>query len=259
MMNGIKSILSYILINNIFIALCAVGLAYNSSYLLNTTPHSISFYGFLFCTTLFAYNLYYVQDKKHPHARWYTLIGFLGSLLFYIFEKDTIPHYNLVVIGIFSGLYILPGFLGFKSTKWYLLFKLLLLVLVWTNTSILLPNPHIELNSAFLLIYSNRFLLMWNLSMLFFIKDEVHKFKKGILETSLSITLLLQIINSVLVFYSYQTIIGLLFLFISFTVVAISYLFTKNKKCQLEYLFFVDGIMILETIFVLLLSLSFQE
>jgi hypothetical protein len=100
---------------------------------------------------------------------------------------------------------------------------------------------------------------MWNLSMLFFIKDEVQKFKKGILETSLAITLLFQIINSMLVFYFYQTSIGLLCLFISFAVLAFSYLYRKNKKSQLEYLFFVDGIMILETIFVLLLSLSFQE
>jgi hypothetical protein len=95
--------------------------------------------------------------------------------------------------------------------------------------------------------------------MLFFIKDEVHKFKKGILEKSLIITLLFQIINSVMVFNLYQTTIGLLFLFISFAVVSACYYFTKNKKSQLNYLFFVDGIMILETIFVLLLSLSFQE
>jgi hypothetical protein len=254
----IKGFLSFLLKNNIFIAFCAVGMCLNTSILLNVPFRDFSFYGFIFSATLFSYNIYYLKDKAHPYALLFTIIGIVLSCIFF-YLCNSIFTYDLVFISILSALYILPGYLGFKGSKYYLLFKLLILVFVWTNTTVLVPLIRYEVELPFLLFYINRFLLIWNLSMLFFIKDEESKFPKNSLRISLYCTLLLQFINSIYYTYSISIEYGLLFILMSVILLSISIYFLRIKKTQLYYLFFVDGIMLLESIFVFILQFSFQD
>ncbi len=254
----IKGFLSFLLMNNIFIALCAVGMCLNTTILLNVPFRDFSFYGFIFSTTLFSYNLYYLKDKSHPFALLFSIIGFVLSCSFFYLSNLTIT-FDLIFISFLSALYILPGYMGFKGSKYYLLFKLLILVFVWTNTTILLPITYYEFDLPFYLFYINRFLLIWNLSMLFFIKDEESKFPKNSLRISLYCTLFLQLINSIYYAYSIAIEQGLLFILMSVILLIISIYFLRFKKTQLYYLFFVDGIMLLESIFVFILQFSFQD
>ncbi len=258
MIRRLKSITSYILLNNIFIAFCAVGLCINTSIVLQVPIRDVYFYGFIFNATLFTYNVYYLKDLAHPHAKLLAAIGIIFSVFFFAL-CDLIPVYELIFISILSALYILPGYIGIKRTKSYLIFKFILLVVVWTHTTLLLPLKDYTINPSFILLYCNRFIFLWNLSMLFFIKDEESKFKKNLLVHSLYFTIFIQLIISIWYTYTISIEYGLVYILMSLVLMLLGWYFIKYKKSQLYYLFFVDGIMLLETIFVLLLQISFQD
>lgn len=248
----LHTLYKFILQNNIFISLCAVGLSMETAVLFHNPFRAITFYTFIFFGTLFTYNMYYLKDKSHPFALWFTIVGFVGTSISY-YLTDSMSMYHLIIIAVLSLFYILPGYIGYKSARNYLVFKLFILVIVWTHATFFLPNPTLPAQVETFTFYAYRFMLMWNLSLLFFIKDEEKKFNVLYIRWALGLSLFIQFIIATFIFFYFQFAVGLVFILISLLIILLSFIFIRHKKSQTDYLFFIDGIMILESIFVLLL------
>jgi len=179
---------------------------------------------------------------------WMGLTGLLCSLYF----MEDIPWYYFVLSGILFGLYLLPVFLPFKKPRPYTFHKLCILILVWVMITFMMPAGNIELNDTNLLLMLYRLLLMSHLCVLFYIKDEPDPRYRQLAVNSCYIAGILQLMLCTLIGIRGET--GLFFIYLPVTVLTIlaGFYFNHIKRSDLHYLLFVDGIMMLQSIFVLL-------
>ncbi len=260
----------FILSHSLFIALCAVALAFQTHILLSIES-SIYNYGFIFFATLSSYNFYWLLSKysfsqapnfilflrKESSTVIVMVLAFLGLL--FCLQESTFYMPYIVTAAILTIIYTVPllpfSVLHFSRRAGFL--KTILLSLAWTYVTAFLPMQkiYVLLNAADLFILSRRFLFMMVLCIIFDNRDIAIDKIRGLhsLATDLKPNILrllmfaifgiLFISNfyTVLFGFSYNQSIALQVTTISLLVI---YLLSARKRGYLFYYFIVDGMMI---------------
>lgn len=284
--------LDFLLFTNLFVALAAVaqGLVY---YHLFVVKASYIVLAFLFCATIFVYNISILiykpknyQQSKYRRVRWIyshyqlnvgiTICAFI-ALFPLFFQLATASKILVVGLGILSLGYALP-ILNFKGKKFSLRniagLKLFLIAFVWAISVTLLPYFELQ-NQDFssiaktdiLIITLKRFLFFAAITIPFDIRD-MFQDKAFQLKTIPLIFgerkayLLCQIMLLaclVLLFLFQNQGFGLNFYASAITVVLSAWLIFKSKweKNEYYYFFYLDGTLILQYVLLLLLNFIF--
>ena len=262
--------LHFILSHSIFIAICAVALAFQTAQLRHFT-NSVFVYGFIFFATLCSYNFYWILSR-FSFAENVTITGLLKkelkAVLLLIFSaagflfclwRSSIPAGFVVTAILLTIIYSIP-LLPFK----FLIFirkagvlKTIVLAFTWTYVTAFIPihKAYLFLDNADLFIISRRFLFMLMLCIIFDSRDIAVDKLRGLrsLATDLkpsTLKLLIYIIFAVLFisnfFFQYYgiTIYQSIALQISTLALLIVYFYSAKKQGYLFYYFIVDGLML---------------
>ncbi len=246
-----RPITRFILKGNIFISLCAVGLCLETAVILNAAFQSLSFYIFIFCSTLFTYNLYYFKSTEFNHHKILAFTGFIGTAVSWYYTTK-MQYFYLGIICALSSVYLFPIFYSFTKPNLFTIKKLFILIIVWVLITFLFPVPNIHFNYQNILLLGYRILLMSHLCLLFFIKDELNPFYKKTAKLSCYVITFIQLILCILIALAGSGRLALVYFFVTLLTAIISHRFNSTAKSNLHYLLFVDGIMLLQSIFVLL-------
>lgn len=178
--------LQFILSHSIFIALCALGLCYQTGLILHT-KNNINLYGFVFFSTICSYNFYWLLSKFYFTKKVFNT-GFLKEQLSFVvlfiialvctvyFLNNLfflIPH---VLVGIsLTLLYSLPlwPFRFAKKLKKLGFFKTVLLAFTWAYITTILPAVNLLTTNAVLVwvLLAARFCFMLLLCVIFDKRD----------------------------------------------------------------------------------------
>lgn len=250
-------LLNHLLRYHFFIALCAVVYTLEVVWILDTNYRDLSFYTFIYFATFAAYNIYYISDAKRHLAKPYTLFGLTGAAISLLVSND-LSLLCLSLISILSSLYLFPIVFGKRKTSLILWIRLAILALVWTLTTTLLPLCDRPFGAELLNLFIIRFLFIWNISLLFLIRDEAKHFKPGFPKKILIFTLLLQCMANI--FYSnLDPILGLFFLFMNIIVALVSWISFRRQQSEWFYLGVVDGLMLLEAVLLFIINIQFLD
>lgn len=248
----------FILKGNIFIACCAVALALETSAMVRQPFHELPFYVLIFFATLFSYNLYYFFSKEFGHHRILMLIGIIGSIGA-ILTMRHVPIVQLATICILSGIYMLPVFTPIGRNFAFMIFKLPLLIVVWVFLTFIMPLEVLPFDFQTLLFGAYRFVFMSVLCLLFFIRDAKTPRVRNQSIAVLQVSVWLQTCLSIWIMASLSIPIGLINLVMSALLMRDAARYTREQYGQLEYLFFIDGKMLLQSIFVMIYYLLTNE
>ncbi len=260
----------FILSHSIFIAICAVALAFQTAQLLHFDS-SPFLYGFIFFATLCSYNFYWILSrfsleenvvivhlvKKEVIA--VLLLAFSAAGLLFCLWRFAIPISFVITALLLTVIYSIP-LLPFK----FLLFtrkagvlKTIVLALTWTYVTAFIPmqKTYLHLDNADLFIITRRFLFMLMLCIIFDSRDMIVDKIRGLhsLATDLKPSTLKLLIYSIFAvlfisnFFSRYygiTIYQSVALQISTLALLIVYFYSTKKQGYLFYYFIVDGMML---------------
>ncbi len=242
--------LKFILKSNLFISLCATDLSLETSVILKSGFQSGWLYAFVFFATLCSYNLYYIKSSDFPYHRSMALLGLFGSIVSLIL-MPSIPYVYLGIITLLSSLYLLPVFVSFRKPDSYSALRLFMLILVWVLFTFQFPAPHHLFDWRYGLLLLYRILLLSHLCVLFFIRDERNPSLKRTAEIALIPLGLLQGLVCVLIMLHGDYSLSIIYLTITLLTIKVSSRSIRSSRSNFHYLLFVDGIMLLQSIFVL--------
>ena len=155
-MKLVKNIVNLLLYSNIWIALCAVAMAFQTQFLL---LHQLTFtplMALIFAATLFLYAVHrivgiskvkefwemeryaVIAQFKH-HISFYALIAGIGSLLSFFYLKLSI-QLSLFFPAIISLAYVLPFLKGKKRLRDFDDIKIFLIAIVWSWITVILVS-----------------------------------------------------------------------------------------------------------------------
>lgn len=262
--------LQFILSHSLFIALCAIGLCYQTALVLHT-QNSLSLYGFIFFSTICSYNFYWLLSKfyfkKNGIIRGFIkeqlsfVILFFSALIGTVYFVTKIPFLIPYVLmgAFFTLLYSLPlwPFKFSKKLQQIGFFKTVLLAFSWAYITTVLPAVNL-LTTDFIpvcVLLAARFCFMLLLCIIFDKRDVTVDKSHGL--HSLATDTSLKTLNSIiyLVFISYF-IMGLLLRYhfndkpqmFAFLITGgfVWWVYTLSLKKQgyLFYYFLVDGLML---------------
>jgi 4-hydroxybenzoate polyprenyltransferase len=263
--------LHFILAHSIFIAFCAVGLCYQTYFLLNIKPDS-NILAFVFFSTICSYNFYWLLSKfyfsksvlsvafvkTHFSFIFIFLVGAVGTIYFFFFLQNI---FLFVAIGlVLTLLYSLPlwPFNLAKKVRNVGYLKTVLLAFTWAFVTTILPSSTlIDTNVvAVLLLLLVRFTFMLLLCILFDMRDvsidKVHGLhslvtdisKKGVVNLLL-MSLVIFMISAFVFCFQFSNLnqaIAFLFTAIIFWFI---YKLSLKPKGYIFYYFLVDGLMLL--------------
>lgn len=241
-----------------FISFCAVALCLETSVILHRPFHTPAFYSFIFFATLFAYNVYYFNSTTFSYHRFFAVSGFIG-LLPSLYFMEGVSWFYIGVSSAFFGLYLLPVFWPFKKPELYTFQKLFILVLVWVLITFMLPAGKVELNNTNTLLLLYRLVLLTHLCALFYIKDEKNARFRQTAINSFYLLGMLQLLLCIFIGLDGNAVLSWIYLFITILTIRTSFYFNHIKKTDAYYLLFVDGIMLLQSIFVLIKFFAHHE
>ena len=172
-----KSIISFLVYTNIWVAFCVLGLALSTEILLGSTNFNIS--KFVFLCTIFTYNFQRVirvnKEGKHPRRYWLEknsrLVYFLmllsgGFSLYIFFDFSVVTQLVIILLGILCFLYPF-------TLRRIPFIKIVVIALVWSTTTMLLltleNNIIISVNEILHLVA--RFFFVFAITIPFDIKD----------------------------------------------------------------------------------------
>jgi len=278
--------LDFLLFSNVFMSLCAVAQGLLTFHLIGSKPVYPAL-GLLFTSTLGIYNFCILISKpknpeKSPHRRirWFfshyrlmvtfTIVSLL-SLIPLFFLISTASKILLIFLAVLSFSYALPLFtvseqkFGLRNIPGL---KLLIITLVWTMSCVLLPileaqamHPATISMRDITILIAKRFLFIAALAIPFDIRDLFDDKQLGLKTIPVAwgeknAYLFCQVLLAGYV--------ALLFLFrnngfttdfwaLTFTVILTGWLIFKSKweKNEYYYFFYLDGVLILQYIFVL--------
>ena len=262
--------LHFILSHSIFIALCAMGLCYQTALVLHT-QNSLSLYGFIFFSTICSYNFYWLLSKFYfkkngvsfdfirEHLSFVILFvsALIGTTYFLMEVPFLLPY---VFIGMFfTLLYSLPlwPFKFSKKLQRVGFFKTVLLAFTWAYITTIFPAVNL-LSTAFMpvcVLLAARFCFMLLLCIIFDKRDITVDKSHGL--HSLATDTASKTLNTIIyvVFVSYF-IMGLLLRYhfndkpqmFAFLITGgfVWWVYTLSLKKQgyLFYYFLVDGLML---------------
>lgn len=241
----------FILHYNFFIAACAVAMSFESVLLLNSTGMDLALLVFIFFVTLFAYNFYYIKSRFHAWSPHLSLISAPLALISFVLSHS-ISYPVLGLVCFLALLYTLPGLFELRYTPSIKLLRLFLLTLTWTLATFALPLAEHAANATYWVLLAYRFLLLWNLSFMFFIRDEEHSFNARNIQRSFWLGLLAQGIFAALMAASLYKTAGMAYLLAWLLQCIVSVRLSARRHPNQDYLLYVDGIMPAQTIFVML-------
>jgi 4-hydroxybenzoate polyprenyltransferase len=262
--------LHFILSHSIFISICAVALAFQTTQLLRLN-NNLFVYGFIFFATICSYNFYWILSKisfnkkssvtgvlKNETTEIYLLIISAIGVAF-CFLMSAIPFTFVMTAILLTGIYSLPllpfSFLQFTRRAGVL--KTIILAITWAYVTAFLPlqKTYLQLDHADLFIITRRFLFMLMLCIIFDSRDIAVDKLRGLksLATELrpaTLRFLVYIIfivlfatNFLFIYYGitfYQS----LALQVSTLALLAVYFFSTKKQGYLFYYFVVDGMML---------------
>ncbi|MGN6179468.1 MAG: UbiA family prenyltransferase [Mucilaginibacter sp.] len=282
----LQSFFDFLLFSNIFMSLCAVAQGLVTFSLIRSKP-VYPVLGILFVSTLAIYNFCILISKPdkpvnspHRRERWFfshyrlmvtlTIVSILCMLpLFVLISTES--KILLIFLGILSFAYGLPLFaLGDKKFGLRNIpgLKQFLITLVWTMSTVLLPlleSQHFHLTSISMrdttILIAKRFLFIAALTVPFDIRDLFHDKQSGLKTVPVVFGEKKAYIFCQLLLAGY---IVLLFIFrhngfnsdffaLSITAILAGWLIFKStwEKDEYYYFFFLDGILILQYLFLL--------
>jgi hypothetical protein len=272
--------LQFILSHSFFIALCAVGLCFQTALLLHIQL-SVCLYGFIFFSTLCGYNFYWLlsagaftQKKlvtvlKQHYTNVVVLITAAGAMLLFASKIQTLLP--AISIGLLLTLLYAVPLLPFKQlhvTRKIGLLKTVLLAFTWAYVTVYIPYQQLQSGNLrdLILLFNNRFLFMLMLCIIFDARDTDMDKIRGLqsLTTLLrpaSIGLLmvvifsLYIINGIIFNIYFNEPMQLIALLITGAVTAVVFFFSLKKQGYLFYYFLVDGLMLFSSIAAYLASI----
>jgi hypothetical protein len=257
--------LHFILSHSIFIAICAVGIAYQSILI---CPTKVNFWimGFVFFATLTSYNSYWLLSKNSKFTSWFISqkkdLLFIGTSVIFTticFIQSNLKPQLLFLAIILNGLYILPV-LPFKQlafTKKVGFLKTLVLAFTWAYVTVVLPlnKPFLYFDNPNFLLFTYRFLFMLLLCIMFDSRDVAIDKIKGLhsiatdskpLQLKILVACLFALLSYV-VFLMHDNGVSnniTISLIIAIMVLGIFYFLSLKKQGYFFYYFFVDGLML---------------
>ena len=262
--------LHFILSHSIFIALCAMGLCYQTALVLHT-HNSLSLYGFIFFSTICSYNFYWLLSKFYfkkngvsfdfikEHLSFVILFvsALIGTVYFLIEVSFLIPY---VFIGMFfTLLYSLPlwPFKFSKKLQRVGFFKTVLLAFTWAYITTIFPAVNL-LSTAFMpvcVLLAARFCFMLLLCIIFDKRDITVDKSHGLhslatdtasktLNTIIYIVFVSYFIMGLLLRYHFNDKSQMFAFLITGGFVWWVYTLSLRKQGYLFYYFLVDGLML---------------
>jgi len=279
----IKKLLDFILFTSIFVAGCAVAFCMETNILLGVPLNNFSFYCFVFGATIVQYNLHYlvkkVAAKDSARLLWsqrnkniHVVLLIAGSvlILFSLFSFHLEHFFILFVLGCVSFLYSFP-FLPFakkRRIKDYGFLKITTLALLWTLVTVWFPvSGHAYDTGLFIFVFIKRLLFMFILCLLFDMRDievdnsENIKTLAVVLGHKKSYTLsylllFVFVLLSIAQYFYFPQMRFLIPMILSAAATLVTIEITKKSNSDFVYLAGIDGMMLLQAMFVYLFSLN---
>ena len=282
----LKPVIDFVLFSNVFMSLCAVAQGLLTFYLIGSKP-IYSVLGLLFTSTLGIYNFCILiskpkQPEKSPYlrVRWFfshyrlmvtfTIVSML-SLIPLFFLISTASKILLIFLSVLSFGYGLPLF-SIGEQKFSLRnipgLKLVMITLVWTMSCVLLPILEaqegqlvtISMRDTTILI-AKRFLFIAALAIPFDIRDLFQDKQSGLKtipvawgEKNAYLFCQVLLIGYVVLLFLFRDM-GFTtdFWALTLSVVLTGWLIFKSKweKNEYYYFFYMDGVLILQYVFVI--------
>ncbi len=262
--------LHFILSHSIFVAFCAVALAFQTILLLQLSAGPF-LYGFIFFATLCSYNFYWLLSKYAFRQDFSVVVFFrkekvevfllvlAGTGLIICFLQLQLPLYVIITAMLLTALYAVPllpfRFLHFTRKAGVL--KTTLLAFTWTYVTALIPmqKAFLLLNDVEIFILTRRFLFMLMLCIIFDNRDISVDKIRGLrsLATDLGPKTMRALIYSIFVilfatnflFRYYGISVGQsIALQISTIALLATYYYSTKKQGYIFYYFWVDGMML---------------
>ena len=262
--------LHFILSHSIFIAFCALGLCYQTAFVLHT-QYNYNLYGFIFFSTICSYNFYWLLSKFYftdrrihlafikAHFSFLLLfiISFLGAI-FFLFQVSYLIPYVLVGVSL-TLLYSLPlwPFHFAKKLQKIGFFKTVLLAFTWSYITTILPSVSLLQNSFIpvILLFLARFCFMLLLCIIFDKRDisvdkshGLHSLATDtpdkILNTIIYAVFILYLMMGLLLRYHFNDKPQMFAFLITGGFVWWVYTLSLKKQGYLFYYFLVDGLML---------------
>lgn len=261
--------LHFILSHSIFIAVCAVGLSFQTALLLhiNLTVH---LYSFIFFSTLSSYNFYWLlsayafsgQSVRTVVKRYFSnviifAIAIAGLMISLPYITSLLPVIGVGLI--LTLLYTIPllPFKIFHITRRAGLLKTFLLALTWTFVTVYIPYKQVPTGNltTLAMLFANRFLFMLMLCIIFDARDtNVDKIrglqslttiiKARTVQSIMFVIFAAYIINGIALRIYYDEPTQVIPLLITGVVTAMVYFFSLKKQGYFFYYFGVDGLML---------------
>lgn len=262
--------LHFILSHSIFVAICAVALAFQTALLLHLDIN-IFVYGFIFFATTCSYNFYWIVSKlsfadngdiprllkKESTGVFLLCIAAIGSL--YCWYMSLIPVHFVITAVLSTVIYSIPllplPFLKFTRKAGVL--KTILLAFTWTYVTVLIPlgKDFSLLTNADLFIISRRFLFMLMLCIIFDNRDKDIDKIRGLHSLA---TVLKPAVLKMVIYFIFALLFISNFLYgdyginfkqsialqVSTIALLIVYFYSIKKRSYLFYYFLVDGLML---------------
>ncbi len=256
--------------HSIFVAICAVALAFQTALLLHLDIDPFV-YGFIFFATICSYNFYWIISKlsfanksdisgllkKELTGLIVMLIASFGLL--YCWYYSFIPVHFVITAIFLTVIYAIPllpiPFLKFTRKAGVL--KTILLAFTWTYVTVIIPieKDYSLLTNVDLFIISRRFLFMLMLCIIFDNRDKDMDKIRGLhsLATVLKPAVLKMVIYFIFALLFISNFLyanyGISFkqsiaLQVSTLALLIVYFYSTKKRSYLFYYFMVDGLML---------------
>jgi len=272
--NNIVGLANYFIFGNIFIAICAVTMAWYT-FAVFTSPVNITLIAFIFFASISSYSFHSflpTMEKGYsekvnwslPRKKYFfvlLIIGAAGSLFFLFFLKQDLKLILSLIL--FTVLYSSPKikFERFTFFKKFGTAKTLYLAAIWTLVTVSLPLSSMDSfdTNQSILFFANRFLLIYAICILFDLKDKEYDIKRGIKSVvtifdekkinGLLITCTILFFISSIAFYIFNKSVILIS---SLIIPGIILLFllkrSKTTKSDYWFSFVLDGLMMLSSV-----------
>ena len=247
-----SAVWSYFFTTHFFISLIAVLLSVETAILFQHSFRSLDFYLFVFFSTLFSYNIYYVKGSNAKMFWRLSLFAFC-FMLFYFLKLKLYFDKRLLLLCFLSFLYILPVFLNLEKNKNFTIQKLILLISIWVFCTFFLPLHILNFNYFFFVMLLYRVAIMSFSCLLFFIRDEKNQKLKQSAQKYCNPLIGILILLSLLIVGSVEWKLGLIYFFISILCIFLNKYFLKKERTKLDYLIFADGILALQSLLIFIL------
>ena len=277
----LRRLFDFFIFSSLFIAGCAVVMAYQVETLFRLTYPSGRFLAFVFFSTICSYNFHWfftphtmsenrrvlwTQKRKNIHLL-LMVVGFIGSVLFFLQLTEYWLWIGLSIVLTF--LYSAPKLpFGFASVLSQIAVgKTIFLAMVWTYVTTILPIVMAGNQWApeHMLFSIGRFFFIYAICIIFDFRDREQDKRDGIKsmityfsESGINILFygsMLVFLVTIIALYLYNfPLVHIIGLLLAAIVVTASYPFLKRNFSDYLYYFFLDGMMAFPALFTAILS-----